>query len=87
MSEQDIAELLSIEEVIKEVENAFKERALGYTQMPPKVYLYFSKYNGDLRTMPAYLERLDIASVKIVNSHSENPKNFGIPQLQEQRSS
>lgn len=79
LSEQEIAELLSIEEVMKEVENAFKEKALGYTQMPPKVYLNFSKYNGDLRAMPAYLERLDVASVKIVNSHPENPKKYGIP--------
>jgi alanine dehydrogenase len=29
--------------------------------------------------MPAYLERLDVASVKIVNSHPENPKKFGMP--------
>jgi alanine dehydrogenase len=64
---------------MKAVENAFKEKALGYTQMPPKIYLNFSKYNGDLRTMPAYLERLDVASVKIVNSHPENPKKYGIP--------
>jgi alanine dehydrogenase len=79
LSEQEIAELLSIEEVMEVVENAFREKTLGYTQMPPKVYLNFSKYNGDVRTMPAYLERLDVASVKIVNSHPENPKKFGMP--------
>jgi len=79
LSEQEIAELLSIEEVMEVVENAFREKALGYAQMPPKVYLNFSKYNGDVRAMPAYLERLDVASVKIVNSHPENPKKFGIP--------
>ncbi|MCW4019514.1 MAG: alanine dehydrogenase [Candidatus Bathyarchaeota archaeon] len=79
MSEQEIAELLSIEEVMKAVENAFKEKALGYTQMPPKVYLNFPKYNGDLRAMPAYLERLDVASVKIVNCHPENPIKYGLP--------
>ena len=79
LSEQEIAELLSIEEVMKVVENAFREKALGYAQMPPKVYLNFSKYNGDVRAMPAYLERLDVASVKIVNSHPDNPKKFGMP--------
>ena len=79
LSEQEIAELLSIEEVMNGVENAFKEKALGYTQMPPKVYLNFSKYNGDLRAMPAYLERLDVATVKIVNSYPENPKKYGLP--------
>jgi alanine dehydrogenase len=61
------------------VENAFREKALGYVQMPPKVYLSFSKYNGDVRAMPAYLERLNVASVKIVNSHPENPKKFCMP--------
>jgi alanine dehydrogenase len=79
LSDQEVAELLSIKEVMEVVENAFKEKALGYTQMPPKIYLNFSKYNGDLRVMPAYLERLDVASVKIVNSHPENPKKHGIP--------
>jgi alanine dehydrogenase len=47
--------------------------------MPPKVYIDFPKYNGDVRAMPAYLERLDVAAVKIVNSHPENPKKFGMP--------
>jgi len=79
LSEQEIAELLSIEEVMEVVENAFREKALGYAQMPPKVYLNFSKYNGDVRAMPAYLERLGVASVKIVNSHPDNPKKFGMP--------
>lgn len=79
LSEKEIADLLTIEEVMEVVENAFIEKALGYVQMPPKVYLNFLNYNGDLRAMPAYLERLDVASVKIVNSHPENPKKFGIP--------
>jgi alanine dehydrogenase len=79
LSEQQIAELLSITEVMEAVEDAFKEKALGYTQMPSKIYLTFSKYNGDIRTMPAYLERKDIASVKIVNSHPANPDKFDAP--------
>ena len=79
LSEQEVTELLSIEEVLEAVENVFREKALGYAQMPPKVYLDFPKYNGDVRAMPAYLERLDVASVKIVNSHPENPCKFGLP--------
>jgi alanine dehydrogenase len=79
LSEEEIAELFTIGEVMEVVENAFKEKTLGYAQMPPKVYLAFQRYNGDLRTMPAYMERLDIAAVKIVNSHSENPKKYGLP--------
>jgi len=42
------------------------------------LYLYFKKHNGDLRTMPAYLEGPDITGVKIVNVHPDNPKK-GLP--------
>jgi len=47
-------------------------------QMPPKSYLYYTAYNGDLRTMPAYLEEEDITGVKIVNVHPGNPA-LGLP--------
>ena len=66
-------------EVMQAVESAFKEKGLGYAQMPPKVYLSYQKYNGDLRAMPSYLERLDISAVKVVNSHPENQAKFGLP--------
>ncbi len=78
LSEREIAELISIEEVMDAVELAFKENALGYAQNPPKVYLEFPKYNGDLRVMPAYLERQDIASVKVVSVHPDNFQKFGL---------
>ena len=54
------------------------EDALGYAQNPPKVYLNFPKYNGDLRVMPAYLERQDVASVKIVSVHPDNLQKYGV---------
>ena len=41
--------------------------------MPPKSYLYFPKYDGNLRVMPAYMECIDSAGVKIVNAHPKNP--------------
>ncbi len=79
LDEQEVAGLLSLEEVLEVVELAFRERGLGYVQMPAKTYLQYSKDNGDLRTMPAYLERLDISAVKVVNAHPENMKKFGLP--------
>jgi len=79
LSEQEVAELISIEEVMEAVELAFKEYALGYVQNPSKVYLNFSKYNGDLRVMPAYLERQDIASVKLVSVYPDNTQKFSLP--------
>jgi len=58
------------------IEEAFREHGEGRAQMPPKVYVNFEK--GDFRTMPAYLPRLGVAGVKIVNVHPENPK-IGLP--------
>jgi len=67
-----------MEETIKAVEEAFREHGLGKAQMPPKSYLYYKKYDGDLRTMPAYLEELDATGVKVVNVHPANP-GAGLP--------
>ncbi len=74
----EIKSLLTMDEVLTVVEEAFKEKGFGRVQMPPKPYLFFEKYGGDLRVMPSYLEKLDISAVKIVNSHPENPK-YGLP--------
>jgi len=79
LTEKDIKPLLSMSEVMEAVETAFREKALGYVQMPPKVYLSYKKYNGDLRAMPSYLERLEVSAVKVVNSHPDNPRKFGLP--------
>jgi len=46
--------------------------------MPPKLYLSYHEDKGDLRTMPCYLEGLEVSAVKIVNYHPENPKKFGL---------
>ncbi len=76
LSEDDIKSLLSMDDAIPAVEIAFREHGLGGVQMPPKSYLYYEK--GDLRTMPAYIKKLNATGVKIVNSHPQNPE-IGLP--------
>ncbi len=78
LSEEDVKSLVTIEDALEAVELAFRERAWGHAQMPPKMYLTYQKYNGDLRTMPAYLENLDISAVKVVTVHPGNSR-FGLP--------
>jgi alanine dehydrogenase len=58
------------------VESAFADHGRGLVRMPPKVYVTLP--SGDFRTMPAYLPTLDIAGVKIVNVHPDNPAK-GLP--------
>jgi len=79
LTEKDVKQLLSMDEVMQVVESAFKAKGLGHAQMPAKIYLFYNKYKGDLRAMPSYLQELDISAVKIVNSHPENPTKHGLP--------
>ncbi len=79
LTEKEIESLLSMNEAMEAVEKAFREKGLGYAQMPPKPYLIYTKHNGDLRAMPSYLERLEISAVKVVNAHPDNPAKFGLP--------
>ena len=78
LSEDDVKSLLTMDDALEAVECAFRLHGLGETQMPPKSYLYYPRYDGDLRTMPGYIEGIEATGVKIVNVH---PKNFemGLP--------
>jgi alanine dehydrogenase len=79
ISDKEVKNLLSMDETIDAVEEAFRAKGLGKTQMPPKSYLFFDGYQGDVRIMPSYLESIDSAGVKIVSVHPNNPTRFGIP--------
>ena len=75
---KQIKKLLEMKDVLGAVENAYKHKGLGKVQMPAKVYLFYEKFNGDLRTMPSYVEDMDVSAVKIVNVHPDNARNFGM---------
>jgi len=79
LTESEVKQLLSMDEVVGAVESAFREKGLGRVQMPAKLYLFYSRYNGDLRAMPSYLEELDVSAVKIVNVHPDNRVKYGLP--------
>ncbi|MEM2890551.1 MAG: alanine dehydrogenase [Candidatus Hadarchaeum sp.] len=79
LSKKEIEGLISMREVIDAVEKAFMAKGLGKVQMPPKSYVNFEKYGGDFRVMPAYLEDMGAAGVKIVNVHPKNPKKYRLP--------
>lgn len=73
LAQEEVKSVMDMHSDMQVVERAFKQHGLGKVQMPPKSYLYYTAYNGDLRTMPAYLEEEDITGVKIVNVHPGNP--------------
>ena len=78
LAQEEVKSVMDMSPVMQVVEQAFRQQGFGRVQMPPKSYLYYTAYNGDLRTMPAYLEEENITGVKIVNVHPGNPAR-GLP--------
>jgi alanine dehydrogenase len=87
----DVDENARMRDVIRAVEDAFAAYARGNAQMPAKSYIDLPRYNGDFRSMPAYLEigeesalageseGWDAAAVKWVNVHPDNPDDHDLP--------
>ncbi len=74
LTRKEIESLVTMEEAIKAVEEAFRLYAISKALMPPKVYLTLEE--GDFRAMPSAL--MGYAGVKWVNSHPKNPEK-GFP--------
>ena len=79
LKQSEIKKLAKMDEIIESVELGYAEHAQRRVQMPAKKYLYYKKYNGDLRIMPCYLRNLDQSGVKNVNVHPDNPINHKLP--------
>ncbi len=69
-----VRSMLNMAEVIKAVEQAFRDWTVGKATMPSKSYVRLEK--GDFRAMPAALP--GSAGVKWVNVHPDNPAQ-GLP--------
>jgi len=82
-----VEEAAEMDELIAAVQAAFAADALGDTQMPAKSYIDLPEYNGDFRSMPAYVDARgsdvpgdwDAAAVKWVNVHTDNPADHDLP--------
>ena len=76
---KEVQSVLTYPLSLKTVEAAFKAYGQGKACLPPKSYLIFK--DGDLRSMPAYINTpgMNIAGIKSVNVHPDNHKKFGLP--------
>jgi ornithine cyclodeaminase/alanine dehydrogenase-like protein (mu-crystallin family) len=80
LSRSHVAALeVSPDEVREAVEAAFREKAAGRVEMPPKPGIHTS---GDafIHAMPAYLPALGAAGLKWVSGYPEN-RRFGLPYI------
>jgi ornithine cyclodeaminase/alanine dehydrogenase-like protein (mu-crystallin family) len=80
LSRVDIERLgISIKEIIRIVEEAFREKAAGRTEAPPKPGIHPEK-DAFIHAMPAYLEATKAAGIKWVAGYPENP-NRNLPYI------
>jgi alanine dehydrogenase len=76
LGEAQIKRLLTMKDTLSAVERCFAAFGRGEVVMPPKVYLNYTQYNGDIRVMPSYVHKMGISGVKVVNVHPDNPRKY-----------
>ena len=81
LNPDDVDENAEMAELIVAIEEAFDAYEAGRVQMPAKSYIDLPEYDGDFRSMPAYLEssEWDAAGIKWVNVHTDNPTGHDLP--------
>jgi alanine dehydrogenase len=88
LDSDDVDENARYPELIVAVEDAFAAYERGNAQMPAKSYIDLPQYNGDFRSMPAYLRvgesaldetGWDAAGIKWVNVHTDNNAEYDLP--------
>jgi alanine dehydrogenase len=78
LSDQDIVKLLTMEEAIEAVEEAFAQLHRGKVVMPTRSTIMLPKYNGSISFMPSYLQESGAQATKIISIYPDNPKR-GLP--------
>ncbi len=81
LDSEDVDENAQMAAVVEAVEASFAAYERGDAQMPAKSYIDLPQYNGDFRSMPAYLDagEWDAAGLKWVNVHPDNPESGELP--------
>jgi len=81
LNSADVNENAKMADLIPAIEDAFAAYERGDAQMPPKSYIDLPQYNGDFRSMPAYLDagEWDAAGIKWVNVHTDNNDKYDLP--------
>jgi ornithine cyclodeaminase/alanine dehydrogenase len=81
LSQADVEAVgLSMAEIIKALEEAFREKGEGRVEMPPKPGIHPGQGDNFIHAMPAYIPALKSAGVKWVSGFPENYKR-GLPYI------
>jgi ornithine cyclodeaminase/alanine dehydrogenase len=82
ITNEQIKESLSLQDVIRCVENAWRWHGEGKIIMPPKVTtdMYAAGVEGWFNSMPSYIAPVDISGIKVVGGYKNNTKR-GFPYI------
>lgn len=75
LSRCDIKKVFTMKDAIEVNKESFKLFSQGKSEVPIRTNIQAPKYNGVFLFMPAYVEELDVASLKVVNIFPENVKS------------
>ena len=81
LAKEDVHENAPMGDLVGAIADAFAAYEAGTVVMPAKSYVDLPAYNGDFRSMPAYLDTggWDAAGLKWVNAHPDNPERYDLP--------
>ena len=81
LTKHQIRSLLSMRECIDAVEDAFRELANGTAKMPQRISLSVPSHDAWFAVMPAFLQRAESLTTKIVSVYPHNLKAHRIPNV------
>ncbi|MBM3294897.1 MAG: ornithine cyclodeaminase family protein, partial [Candidatus Aminicenantes bacterium] len=70
---------VAMADIIAAVEDMFREKAAGRTEMPPKIGIH-TRPDAFIHAMPAYLPKTGSAGLKWVSGYPEN-RGRGLPYI------
>ena len=80
LSRRDIEGLeIGMSEVIKVVDQGFRLKGMGKTEMPPKPGIH-TRPHAFIHAMPAYVKEMEVAGLKWVSGYPSNPEK-GLPYI------
>jgi alanine dehydrogenase len=80
LSRQDVQKLLTMQDAIQIVEEAFRQLALGNVVMPQRAVIRVAQHGGTYLAMPAYIGgEVNALAVKVVSVYANNPAQYNLP--------
>jgi len=81
LTRQDVEAVLTMEDAIDAVEEAFRQHQLGTAQLPLRTPIRVPEHNGLVLFMPAYIGGMDALGMKLVTVYPENPTRYNLPTI------